>query len=168
MDPSSEYHLFLGESLKNAVAIVEVVEERYRDTALPIILQRLIEGTVAVNPSNSFSQDEKQNGSNHFSHQTKLSPRLSVNEFFQLASPDTHVGRFVCAAYYFLHTGQAEQFTQADILAIYGKLRVKRPQNPPDVLNQCIKKVYIVDASPINGQRSWVITPAGEKYVEGL
>lgn len=168
MDPSSEYHLFLGESLKKAVAIVEVVEERYRETALPIILQHLIEGTVAVNHTNGFSQEEKRNGSNHSDYQTKLSPRLSVNEFFQMASPDTHVGRFVCASYYLLHTGQAEQFTQADILAIYGKLRVKKPQNPADILNQCIKKVYIIDASAINGQRSWVVTPTGEKYVEEL
>ena len=85
-----------------------------------------------------------------------------------MASPDTHAGRFVCAAYYLLHTGQAEQFTQADILATYGKLRVKKPQNPADVLNQCIKKVYIIDATPINAQRSWVVTPTGEKYVEEL
>src|SRR5260370_5068773 len=112
MDPSSEYSLFLGESLKKAVAIVEEVEERYRETALPIILRHLIEGTVAVDHANGLSRDMKQNGSNHSNSQTKLSPKLSVNEFFQMASPDTHAGRFVCAAYYLLHTGQAEQFTQ--------------------------------------------------------
>ena len=65
MDPSSEYSLFLGESLKKAVAIVEEVEERYRETALPIILRHLIEGTVAVDHANGLSRDMKQNGSNH-------------------------------------------------------------------------------------------------------
>lgn len=168
MDPSSKYHLSLSEALKEAVAIVEAVDERYREPALPIILQHLIKGTVDANSVDDPSHDEKPNGGNNSNSQTKLPSKLSVNEFFQMAAPDSHVGRFVCAAYYLLHVGQTEQFTQTDILATYGKLRIKKPQNPADTLNQCIKKVFIIDASTINGQRSWTITPTGEKYVEGL
>jgi hypothetical protein len=94
---------------------------------------------------------------------------MSVNEFFRMVSPDSHVGRFVCSAYYLLHVRQVEHFSITDILDIYGKLRIKKPVNPTDTLNQCIrKKAHIIDAPVINGQKSWVITQDGEKYVEDL
>jgi len=36
-------------------------------------------------------------------------------------------------------------------------------------MNQCIRKAYIIDAPNIGDkQKHWVITPDGEKYVEGL
>jgi hypothetical protein len=98
-----------------------------------------------------------------------LPPTLSVNEFFRRVDPDTHPARFVTAAYYLLHAGKAEQFTQADILEIYRKLRQPQPRNPTDVMNQCIRKAHIIDAPTMGDkQKQWVITPDGEKYVEGM
>jgi hypothetical protein len=160
-----ENEQFLAETLLMAVSIVETVEEQYRGAAFPIILQSLIKLSEAAHiremPSETINQQVVGG--------LRLSPNTSVNEFFHKASPDTHPGRFVCAAYYLLHTGKAEQFTVTDILDIYVRLRRQKPKNPADVVNQCIRKVHIIDAPSVNGkQKSWVITPEGERYVEEL
>jgi len=144
---------------------VDTVDDRYREAAFPIILQVLIGPSRKENGYKGPSQEA--NG--YQASEPSLPPTLSVNEFFRRVNPDTHPARFVTAAYYLLHTGKAEQFTQADILEIYRKLRQPQPRNPTDVMNQCIRKAHIIDG-PNAGekQKHWVITPDGEKYVEGL
>lgn len=155
----------LIEALHKTTAIMGSVEERYREAAFAVILQALIKATEM----GSVNDTPMLVTSKHDLLGLQLPPTMSVNELFQKAAPDSHPGRFVCAAYYLLHTGKAEQFTVADIIEIYGKLREPKPKNPADVINQCIRKVHIIDApNPASGQKSWVITPSGEKYVEGL
>jgi hypothetical protein len=156
---------FLTEALQKAVLVVETVEERYREAAFPIILQALI-GPLAFQQIHNPSNQEMDG---HQALTPSLPPTLSVNEFFRRANPDTHPARFVTAAYYLLHTGKAEQFTYVDILEIYRKLRQPQPKNPTDVMNQCIRKAHIIDAADAGDkQKCWVITPEGEKFVEGL
>mgnify|MGYP001194581880 CR=1 FL=1 len=156
---------FLVEALQMAAQVMDSVEDRYREAAFPIILQALI----GPSPKESDYKGSRQEANGYQAPELLLPPTLSVNEFFRRVNPDTHPARFVTAAYYLLHTGKAEQFTQADILEIYRKLRQPQPKNPTDVMNQCIRKAHIID-SPNAGdkQKHWVITPEGEKYVEGL
>ncbi len=156
---------FLTEALQIAAQVVDTVEDRYREVAFPIILQALIGPTR----KESGYKESSQEINGYQSSKPSLPSTLSVNEFFRSVSPDTHPARFVTAAYYLLHTGKAEQFTQADILEIYRKLRQPQPKNPTDVMNQCIRKAHIIDAPDIDGkQKQWVISLEGEKFVEGL
>jgi hypothetical protein len=156
---------FISEALQRAIQVADAVEERYRDAAFPIILQALIGSNEVHNTRREA--DPQTNGHQAVTH--SLSSALSVNEFFRKANPDTHPARFVTAAYYLLHTGKAEQFTQADIVEIYRKLRQPGPKNPTDVMNQCIRKAHIIEApDSASKQKYWVITPDGEKFVEGL
>ncbi|TMC18013.1 MAG: hypothetical protein E6J34_17845 [Chloroflexi bacterium] len=155
----------LSEALQKAVQVVDTIEERYREAAFPIVLQALLGTSTNQNVPGANYQE-----SNGFSTpKPALSPTLSVNEFFHRVNAETHTARFVTAAYYLLHTGKAEQFTQVDILEIYRKLRQPQPKNPADVMSQCIRKAHIIDA-PSNGdkQKYWVISSEGEKFVEGL
>jgi hypothetical protein len=168
LDPISSISSSLSEALKEAVAIVEEIDECYRGIALPIILQNLIKETVTVNHSTPSFQSGEQDGSHHSSSQTKIPSRLSVNEFLDMTGIETHIGRFVSVAYYLFHTGQAKTCSQADILSAYTKLRSKKPQNFSDVMGDCIKKAYIIEADSMNGSKCWVITSKGEKYVEDL
>lgn len=170
MTQQPEFHdraAFISDALKEASRLVENLNEKYRDQAFPIVLRGLIGGAFAVS-----APLPGQSGRNAEWVQTagaaRLQPHLSANEFFRMANPTTHVGRFVCAAYYLLHVGQMEHFSMADILDIYGKLRIKKPENHSDTLAQCIRKAHIIDAPVTNGQKSWIITPNGEKFVEGL
>ena len=155
----------LVEALQKTVQVIETIEDRYREVAFPIILQSLLSFYSHKQAPKEMNQEE--NGFQTL--EPRLSPALSVNEFFRRVNPDSHPARFVTAAYYLLNTGQTEQFSNADILEIYRKLRQPQPKNPTDVMNQCIRKAYIIDA-PNNGDKlkQWVITPAGEKYVESL
>lgn len=155
---------FLLEALKETENIVSKVEERYRDAAFPVILQSILKGLQPTSTPVILDdiQDNKQNPQT-----LKLPSNLSVNEFFRKAAPDSHPIRFVCGAYYLLNTGKTGQFTTSDILDIYIKLRQPKPANPADVINKCIRKAHFTDApSLVNGQKSWVITPEGERYVE--
>ncbi len=157
-----EHEKVLTETLGKAVAIVSAVDERYRDAAFPIILQALVRDS-RINDRNVQTAGQQQ------AEDTKLHPNMSVNEFFRKAKPDTHPAHFVCAGYYLLHTGKAEQFTIPDILEIYGKLREPKPKNPSDVMNQCIRKAYIIDGqATVDKQKTWVITSEGDNFVEGL
>ena len=157
-----ERERILTATLEKAVTIVSTVEERYRDAAFPIILRALV-GDSMISSKNAQTTEQQQ------AEESKLPASMSVNEFFRRAKPDTHLARFVCAAYYLLHTGKAEQFTIPDVLEIYGKLRVPKPKNPSDVMNQCIRKAYIIDGQvTADKQKVWVITPEGEKFVEGI
>lgn len=155
----------LSEALQRATQIVDTIEDRYREVAFPIVLQVLI----GISGQQNSNKGTVQEMGGYESSMLTLSPTLSVNEFFRRVNPETHPARFATAAYYLLHTGKAEQFTQAAIIEIYHKLRQPMPKNPTDVMNQCIRKAYIIDA-PASGdkQKNWVITPEGEKYVEGL
>jgi hypothetical protein len=159
--------MFIGEALKEASQLVEDLDERYREQAFPIILRGLIDGSLTTKAS--LLSVPGQNGVVlQPARVTHLPPHLSVNEFFHTVNPTTHVGRFVCAAYYLLHVKQVEHFSMTDILEIYGKLRIKKPENTSDTLKQCIRKAHIIDAPTMNGQKSWVITPEGERYIEEL
>lgn len=156
---------FLTEALQRAAQVVDAIEDRYREAAFPIILQALI---GPFRQENNF-KESSQRMDGYQASEPSLPTTLSVNEFFRRINPDTHPARFVTAAYYLLHTGKAEQFTQTDILEIYRKLRQPQPKNPTDVMNQCIRKAQIIDAPSLGDkQKHWVITPEGEKYVEGL
>jgi hypothetical protein len=156
---------FLSEALQKTVQIVETIEDRYREAAFPIVLQAFIGFPEVQGITNNVS-DQKTTYVQ--TAEPLIPPTMSVNEFFRRANPDTHPARFVTAAYYLLHAGNAEQFNQADILEIYRKLRQPLPKNPTDVMNQCIRKVHIVDAPGKDKQKCWAITPDGERYVEGL
>lgn len=162
----SEQEQFISEALQKTMQIVETVENRYREVAFPIILQAFI-GVSGVQSISDF------NGSNREARKPQTTDSstpltMSVNEFFRRVNPDSHPARFVTSAYYLFHTGNTEEFNQADILEIYRKLRQPTPKNPTDVMNQCIRKAYIVDAPGKDKQKCWSITPDGERYVEGL
>lgn len=160
-----EQEQILSEALQKTVQVVDTVEDRYREAAFPIVLQALL----GNNGQNTNPKGTVHESKGYQSSEPSLPSTLSVNEFFRRVSPDSHPARFVTAAYYLLHTGKAEQFTQADIIEIYHKLRQPTPKNPTDVMSQCIRKAYIVDSpSGSDKQKRWVITPDGEKYVEGL
>lgn len=157
----------LIEALERTSTIVDTIEERYRELAFPIILKVLV--GASDGPRSTIAGTTSPDTKEPISTVPSIPESMSVNEFFRKVSPSSHPERFVCAAYYLLHTGKAEKFTTADILEIYEKLRQPKPGNPSDVVYKCIKKADIIDG-PSSGdkQKYWVITPEGEKLVEEL
>lgn len=155
----------LVSALQKATLLVEGVEERYREGAFPIILQALINDVNGISLKAVMLHDTNQQEK----LELRLPPNMSVNAFFLKAKPETHNARYVCAAYFLLHTGKSERVTLTDFNEIYEKLRKPKPKNPSDVIVQCIRKAHLTDGpSSPDKQKTWVITPEGEKYVEEL
>src|SRR5260370_35473738 len=122
----NEQEQFLTEALQKAVQVVDTVEDRYREAAFPIILQTLIESSHKENGYKGSSQEA--NG--YQAPEPSLPPTLSGTEFFRRVNPDSNPARFVTAPYYQLHTGKAEQFTQAAILERNRKVLQPSPKTP--------------------------------------
>jgi hypothetical protein len=129
-----ELEPFLIEALQETSSIVSRVEERYRDSAFPIILQSILKDQY---PTNIPSMPNHIQGANGQRTQVlRLPPGISANEFLRKAAPNSHPARFACIAYYLLHTGKADQFNVPVILDVYTKLRQPKPGNPSDVINK--------------------------------
>lgn len=160
-----EQERLLAEALQTTVVLVEGVDEKYRQGAFPVILENLLKASgrgVAGTTLTPHAQGQATSGG-------KIQANMAINEFFAIAEPDTHTARFACAAYYLLHSGKAEEFSVADILTIYGKLRLGKPKNASDVLADCIKKAHFTDGPSTSAKlKTYVITPGGERYVEGF
>jgi len=94
----------------------------------------------------------------------ELTPQLS--EFLAQLNITTHVDRVVAILYHRYHSGDGLT-TVEDFDEAYSDARVKAPQNFSDVLGQCIRRGYVVEAKEKKeGKKAWQITPSGEKFVE--
>ena len=157
----------LIEVLHKASELVQDLPENLQPAAFNKVFDFLVGGSI-VSPQVKNSTSPIFSTNNGAVSST-LPANLTVGEFLKKVAVDSHNARFVAIAYYLLHTGKATQFNIADVLEIYGKLREPKPKNPADVINQCIRKTHITDASTTSEKgKSWCITPSGEEFVEEL
>lgn len=163
----------LAEILRLAEKLVEdnIRGSDYKSFAFQEVLQTLLHKSssssepLSNNPKSGVTNEGTTKG------ELRLPANLSINDFFHRlgTSVDSHITRFVCIGYYLLHTGKSEEFTVPDILEAYRKLRQPKPANPADIIAKSIRKSLIMDAPPTSTQtKAWVITAAGEKFVEEL
>jgi hypothetical protein len=157
------------DALNKAVVLIETLDDRYRESMLPLVFQYLISNSNEVVVSNANSQTQSEEEPTGIGPERKLQSNLSVNEFFKMADPKTQIDSVICAAYYLFHNKGIENFGYPELRDIFARLRIKGPQNLTDVVNKCIKSACIIEApDSTNGQRQLVITPIGESLVEGL
>jgi len=89
-----------------------------------------------------------------------------ISEFLAQKNITTHIDRIVAILYYQYHTGN-ELTTVAELGEAYSSARVRQPRNFSDLLAQCIRKGYVVEAKDKkDGKKAWQITPGGEEFVE--
>ncbi|MBL7062472.1 MAG: hypothetical protein ISS54_07030 [Dehalococcoidia bacterium] len=89
-----------------------------------------------------------------------------VSEFLAQTNIRTHVDRVVAILYYYRRRGE-ESMTITEFEEAYSSIRVKPPRNFSDLLAQCIRKGYVVEAeNKKDGKKAWQITDTiGERYV---
>lgn len=89
-----------------------------------------------------------------------------LSEFLAGKNITTHVGRIAAILYYQYHKG-IELTTVAELEEAYSTARVRPPRNFSDLLSNCIRRGYVVQAKDKkDGKKAWQITPTGEKFVE--
>lgn len=94
-------------------------------------------------------------------------PKMQINELLASKNLKSHMDKVEAIAWYFLWQGSDDSVTRKDILDAYGKARMQKPQNLPDVINYSVRRGHLVDAlEKKDGQKAWSITPTGERYIE--
>ena len=91
---------------------------------------------------------------------------MDLTEFLAAKKATTHPDRVIAVAYYTYHTQNGAGVTTQDLTDAYGRARIKRPQNFPDVIAACVRRGRLVEGERKDGLKSWVITRTGEAYVE--
>ncbi len=92
---------------------------------------------------------------------------MTINELLAKCGASSHPERVVAIAFHSLRNGQGA-VTRKDLEEAYGKARTKKPQNFADVIGQCVQRGHLIEDSPKDGMKSWVITPTGESFIGQL
>ncbi len=88
------------------------------------------------------------------------------SEFLSHLTADSHFDRVISVLYFSFHKGVVSMTLQ-DLAEAYSSARIKSPANFSDVMGDCIRKGYIIEArDKKEGKKAWQITPTGEKYVK--
>jgi len=145
----------IRELISRAEAIVRDVDERYRMVAFEVVLGRLLTGGSSDTPRVQIVAGGELPG--------------TVSEFLALTEPASHPETAVCVAYYMWRSGDPGGMTLEELLTAYAQRRAKKPRNASDVLARAARKGHLIEASERkNGKKAWVITQAGEAYVDRL
>ncbi len=143
------------EQIKAAIArargLCEDQPEPFRSLAFRTVLETLLRGNGPGAPA------------------AKASPSpvgIDLIEFLAAKKAETHPDRVVAIAYYAYHTQGGAGVTTKELAEAYGRARIKKPQNYPDVIAGCVRRGFLVEGERKDGMKSWVITRTGESHVE--
>lgn len=144
----------IRQAISRADTLVRDVDDRYRTVAFQVVLDKLLMASASARPGVEVVAEREL--------------PATVSEFLALAQPGSQPETAVCVAYYMWHSGDRGGMTVEELMAAYAQRRAKRPRNVSDALAKAARKGHIVDAPDRkNGKKAWVITQAGEAYVEG-
>jgi hypothetical protein len=138
-------------AMERARGLASGQPEPYRTVAYRVLLERFLGFDLARNGRNGRPAD--------------LSAGLA--EFLAARGPDSHPARVTAIAYYYFHHADGAAITARDIIDAYTRARVRKPQNIPDVIATCVRRGYLVDRGRKDGLKAWVITGAGDQFIEG-
>lgn len=139
-------------AIERARRLSEGEPEPFRSIAFGTVLEFLLRGAPAAG------------GPAPVSAQPSLD--MDLTEFLAAKKAATHPDRVVAIAYFVYHTEGGAGVTTQDLTDAYGRARVKKPQNFPDVIAACVRRGRLVEGERKDGMKSWVITRTGEGYVE--
>ena len=140
----------INAALQRARRLTEAEPEPFRSLGFRVVLEHLLRGGGAHTEG------------------TPVPPPVDMDltEFLAAKKATTHPDRVVAVAYYTYHTQNGAGVTTQDLTDAYGRARLKRPQNFPDVIAACVRRGRLVEGERKDGLKSWVITRTGEAYVE--
>jgi len=144
------------EKIRQAIEIVNEVEQPYRGPAFQVVLEALLrQGGVPASAAASLVGSVAELG--------------QLNEFLARLDLRSLQDTIEAILYHGLRSGAAEEMTRGEIIDALARARRPRPKNPWDAIGKCVRRGHVVDApQPKDGEKAWQITPSGERYVEGL
>lgn len=141
----------IRQAIIRARSLCEDQPEPFRSLAFQTVLQTFLRGNGA--PGGPAKASPSPVG-------------MELVEFLAQKKAETHPDRVVAVAYYIYRTADGAGVTTKDLSDAYGRARVKKPQNFPDVIAACVRRGYLVEGERRDGMKTWVITRTGEGHVE--
>ena len=99
---------------------------------------------------------------------SELPKGMSIAQFMKKFSLKSDVDRALFAGYYLEHYQSADRFTAGEIRDTIKAAKVSPPTNTSHVINQNIKKGYMMTAGDKDKLMAFVLTSDGEQVVEEL
>lgn len=107
------------------------------------------------------------------SAELKVAPKIKqadlpnqINEFLAQKNVRSHIDRIVAILFHRHYKGH-ELTTIAELEEAYSSARVRTPRNFSDVLSDCVRRGYVVEAKDKKeGRKAWQVTPTGERFIE--
>ena len=144
----------ITEKFNSARELVSGIDESFRGLALEVVFRWLLDQEiVSLHP---LSEVEG----------VPVRLTMQINEFLASKKLKSHTDKVLAIAYHYLYA-KGEPVTGHEIEEAYATSRLARPQNLSDVVAKCVRRGYLVGSQEQKeGQKTWHITPTGEKYVE--
>ena len=93
--------------------------------------------------------------------------QISAAQFFKKVKARSAVDRVLAAGYYLEVLCNMESFTASEIRdTIQKKAKTQPPTNPSDLINNNIKKGYMMSAGDKDGKMAFVLTSDGEEFIK--
>jgi len=101
-----------------------------------------------------------------FKEKPKRKKELSVKEFILEKNPKDDIQRTLTISFYLENYQDYESFTVKDIKEGFLNAREKIPSNVNQMVNENIKKGFMMPVKKKDKMNAWVITNTGQKFVE--
>lgn len=140
--------------IKEAIDLVEDVEEPYRISAFEIVLQSLL-----------LEQDRP---TFPFSTQEELHKEEDLIDFTRRKNPGTHKERILTFGYFLEKFKKFQSFNASDIRRTYDASRITQPSNVNDLLNKLQGEGLLIESDAREGLKAFKLSLSGLDCVEKL
>ena len=150
----------IREALTHAAELADEVNDLYRVTAFRVAAERLlgVDGELRQAPVQAAGVV------------TEGAVPEAVNELLAVLHDRPHQDRFEAIIFHALRLQGVDGLTTDEIMNGYSAARIARPANPSDVIAKCVRppRGHVREGDKRDGQKTWRLTGAGERYVGGL
>lgn len=142
-----------------ALRLIEPLDDHLKAAGFQTILEYLLRGVQSLYSSLKTEIE---------SSSPTVRKEFSLPELIKIVNPQSYNERTLIMAYNLLKSKNVEIFNVDDINQEYTKVRMPRPSNQNDVINQLIGKGLFMEVDKRkDGKKAFSITLEGENAVQG-
>lgn len=148
----------ITEKVNLALKIVKNINEEFKVEAFKVILTYFLQSSkeeLDIKTLKEFQKDFEKS-------------ILTLTELVAKLKPKSYADRAMIISYYLLKNKQITIFNIDHIKDNFNKLRIPKPKNMTDTLNNLIKKGFLRSSSDVDNKKGFEITNMGIRYVDEL
>ena len=148
----------ITEKVNLALKIVKNINEEFKIEAFKVILAHFLQSSkeeLDIKTEKEFQKDFEKS-------------ILTLTELVAKLKPESYADTAMIISYYLFKNKQIAIFNIDHIKDSFNKLRVPKPKNMTDTLNNLIKKGFLRSSSDVDKKKGFEITNMGIRYVDEL